>query len=252
MESGDSHLSRIDTQWTLVNNAHGESSDAARQSRHRLLARYGSAAHRYLLRLSRSSAIADDLFQEFAVKVLEGSFRTADADRGRFRDFVKRTLFNLSTDVHRKKSKGAEPLVGDEAIPGGDEAAELERAWNQSRRDAIVHRAKEVLEVIEQSGGPKYFSALRWKIAHPDLDAPILANLMSAGMGKIITPDNLRQLIHRGRAKLADLVVYELRMMLQTDDRHELQQELADLKLLKQCRGALDRALEGKSPGRSN
>src|SRR5262245_41794459 len=88
-------LSRITTLWSLVYEAHGDAADAAKAAQHRLMDRYGGAAHRYLLGALRDADAADDLFQDFSLRFLRGDFRNADPERGRFRDFVKTALFHL-------------------------------------------------------------------------------------------------------------------------------------------------------------
>src|SRR5262245_63341462 len=87
MSQGDteSRLSRIETTWTLVFQAHqGQEPDAL--ARQRLLLRYRGAIYRYLLGALRDPDAAEELAQEFAVRFLQGGFRRADPQQGRFRD----------------------------------------------------------------------------------------------------------------------------------------------------------------------
>ena len=99
----DERLSRIETHWTAVFQAHGSTADGARDARHQLMSRYGGAAYRYLLGAVRDPDVASDLCQEFAVRFLRGDFRRADPEKGRFRDFVKTSLFHLIVDYQKKK-----------------------------------------------------------------------------------------------------------------------------------------------------
>lgn len=240
MSEGDSHLSRIETHWSVVARAHAGDPAAARDSRHLLLARYGPAAHRYLFKLARDPDAASELYQEFALKVLGGSFKGADASRGRFRDYVKTTLFRLVSD-HRRRQRffaGKRADVEAEDLPAAPDPA-LEETWRESRREELIKRATRLLEELEQGGGPKMLTVLRWKISHPELDSSELARRIEEMTGEAISPVNVRQLVHRGRERLAKLIVYELEMMLGTADPEILAEELAELGLLEQCRGAL-------------
>src|SRR3954462_2491056 len=92
---GGVRLSRISTMWTVLRTAHGGPTDAASAARELLLERYGGAGRRYLLGLLKAPHAADDLTQEFAVLVVTGKFQGADPSRGRFRNYVKTTLFHL-------------------------------------------------------------------------------------------------------------------------------------------------------------
>src|SRR5262245_61954396 len=96
-------LSRISTLWTLVNQAHRGAPDVVGSAQQRLLEHYGGAVHRYLLGGLRDPEAADELFQEFAVRFLRGDFQNADRGRGRFRDYVKTSLFHLVADYQRRR-----------------------------------------------------------------------------------------------------------------------------------------------------
>src|SRR5438105_12976441 len=94
-------LSQISTAWSLVARAHGpvEADSAALTA---LVERYQAAVYRYLLAATRDPDVADELFQEFALRLVRGDFGRVDAARGRFRDYVKSALINLGIN-HKKK-----------------------------------------------------------------------------------------------------------------------------------------------------
>lgn len=100
-------LSQIETSWTQLGLAHSDDSQnpATQQARQVLLHRYANPVYQYLLACVRDESVAEDLAQDFAIKFLKGRFENADQDRGRFRDFVKRSLSNLATDHFRRLKK---------------------------------------------------------------------------------------------------------------------------------------------------
>src|SRR5262249_30409390 len=102
--SGDSHLSRIETFWTILATARGDSPEAAAAGR-QLLQRYTKAVRRYLLGALRDADAADELTQEFALRFMRGDLHRADPEKGRFRDFVKGVLFHLIADHYRKRKR---------------------------------------------------------------------------------------------------------------------------------------------------
>src|ERR1051326_6536809 len=99
-----SRISRIETAWTLVREAHQADDAEVMKAQEALLQRYTGAIYRYLLGVLRDANAADEVFQEFALKFVRGAFRNADPEKGRFRDFVKKALWNLIHD-HRNKER---------------------------------------------------------------------------------------------------------------------------------------------------
>src|SRR5690242_17562975 len=100
MDSSDeqTRLSRIQTQWTQILSQGEPPGDSVR----RLLLRYYGAAYRYILGLVREAQAAEELAQDFAVRILRGDFQGANPERGRFRDFLKTALRNQVRDHWRK------------------------------------------------------------------------------------------------------------------------------------------------------
>src|SRR5215470_4444044 len=123
----DQHLSQIATQWTMLFQAHKGPDDDAIQVRRALMLRYCGAVYRYLAKVVRDPHLAEELTQEFAVKFLEGGFAGADPTRGRFRSYVKTSLFRLVAEHHRKRQKQARQVALDEdsqvAAPDEEAAA---------------------------------------------------------------------------------------------------------------------------------
>jgi len=73
-----SRLSRISTMWTLLNQAQASPRDDSHAALVALIERYQGAAYRYLLGAVRNPDVADDLFQEFALRLAQGAFRSGD------------------------------------------------------------------------------------------------------------------------------------------------------------------------------
>src|SRR5262245_47107954 len=138
----DQRLSGMETIWTVLGRAHGESAEAAAAKR-QLLERYTKPVRRYLLGAVRDVEVADDLSQEFAVRFMRGDLHRADQTRGRFRDFVKGVLFHLIADHHRRQKRtvaglpdesladghAADPAAGDEQFLAGWREDILDRSW---------------------------------------------------------------------------------------------------------------------------
>jgi RNA polymerase sigma-70 factor (ECF subfamily) len=241
--SADQRLSRINTLWTVVHQAaQGPAADAS-AARGQLLRRYGKAVHRYLLAAVHDPEAARDLAQDFAVRFLAGGFAQADAHRGRFRDFLKGVLSHLIADHYRQRPRH-QPLPRDgrgAAIPAQaphDPDAQFLDTW----REQLLARTWEGLAQVQHETGRQYASVLLLRVTKPGLRSTQMAEQLTAELGRPLTADAVRQLLHRARDCFADLLLDEVRQTLQDPTRQELERELADLHLLDYCRPALERA----------
>ena len=196
-------LEQISTVWGTVEDANRASPEAQRQ----LLDRYGSAVRRYLLGALRNAEAADDLFQEFFLRLVRGDLSNANPERGRFRYFVKGVLFNLIADYHRRRGRTI-PLTADVADRVDPEAQsnadmEFQRGW----REQLLARAWSDLEKMERSTGQPFHTVLRLRADQPDLGSGQLAEILSA---KLERPSNsawVRQTLHRAREKFVELLL---------------------------------------------
>ncbi len=239
-------LSLISTHWSLLNQAHQQGDDAARAALHRLLERYGGAVRRYLLGALRDVDAADELFQDFACRLLNGSLRGANPERGRFRDYLKGVLSHLAADHHRRAKRRLPPLPNEFAEPAADGTLtpEADVAFRESWRDELLARAWQALEEVERTTAKPFHAVLRLRADHPELHSPELAERLSAQLGKPVTAVGVRQLLHRARERFADLLLEEVWVTLVSPTLADLNEELRELGLLDYCRPALERRLD--------
>lgn len=239
----DEHLSRIATLWTLVGRANEGPGANNRTAQQQVLERYGGAVRRYLGGVVRDPDLADELFQEFALKFLNGKLKGADPGRGRFRDYVKGVLFHLIADFHKRRSRSGKSLQEDH--PGLAESPpsmlDVDRAFLTSWRDDLLSRTWAALEAWQTETGQPFFAVLRFRADHPDMPSPEMAEALSASLGKAVSAANVRQLLHRAREKFADLLLDEVVHSLESPTADVLEQELIHLNLLEYCRPALER-----------
>src|SRR4051794_22809659 len=182
MDDNDLHISRIQTAWSMVRDAHGDHT-AVQSAQQRLLDRYGGAIRRYALSALRDEDAAEEVFQEFALKFIRGDFGKADPERGRFRAFVKTVVYRLIVDYQRRKKKLgregamhsniAEPAAGADEQQGDD--ALFETSW----RDELLARCWQKLADDEVESRKRYHTVLKYRVAHPDLRSPELAEGLS-------------------------------------------------------------------------
>jgi RNA polymerase sigma-70 factor (ECF subfamily) len=239
----DKPLERISTLWSVICRASAgpgaEVADAQRQ----LLLRYGRAVHRYLLGALRDAEAAEELSQEFALRLIRGDYRRADPEKGRFRDFVKGVLFHLIADHHRGRKRTPRPLAPEGGDPPGPDhdPADPDGQFVTTWREAVLGRAWEALAQVERRVGQPWYTVLDLRARQPELSSTRMAEQLSAQLHRPVTADWVRQTLHRARERFTDLLLREVAHTLETPTVADLEQELADLGLLEYCRTALDR-----------
>ena len=241
-ENLNQRLSRISTLWSLVIGAHQGPTEAVKLARQQLLERYGAAARRYLRKLLRDSDGADEVFQEFALQLVHGDLRGADPQRGRFRNFVKGTLFHLVADYRKQRREWPGPLPNDGADVAADpDELESELRFEESWRDELLARAWAALAEIEARTSQPYYAVLRFRADHPEMHSPQMAEQLAARLGRPFTAVGVRQILHRAREKFAELLLDEVSHALENPTLEQVEQELVELSLLDYCRPALER-----------
>jgi RNA polymerase sigma-70 factor (ECF subfamily) len=241
-ENCDQRLSLIPTMWSLVQQAHHGTTEAAATARQQLLERYGGAAHRYLRKVLRDPDAADEVSQEFALQVVHGKLGGAQPDRGRFRNFIKGTLFHLISNYRRRQKQWPGPLpANDPALAAAADEVESDRVFLESWCDELLARAWSALADAEANSDQPFHTVLRFRADHPEMRSPEIAEKLGAQLGRPLTPAAVRQTLHRAREKFAALLVDEVMHSLDEPTADKVEQELIELGLLEYCRPALGR-----------
>jgi RNA polymerase sigma-70 factor (ECF subfamily) len=241
-ESFNQRLSRISTLWSLVCRAHQGPASAANAARQQLLERYGGAVRRYLRKVLHDPDGADEVFQEFALRLLHGDLRGADPKRGRFRNFVKGTLFHLIADYHKQFWRWPRPLPsGGAALAVNPQQAESHREFLESWCDELLARAWAALAEVEAETGQPYYAVLRFRADHPETRSPQMARQLATQLGQPFTAAGVRQTLHRARVKFAHRLLDEVTHSLENPSAEQLEEELIELGLLDYCKPALER-----------
>jgi RNA polymerase sigma-70 factor (ECF subfamily) len=244
----EQRLSRISTHWSVLRQAHQGPKEAAAAAQQELMERYCGAVYRYLLSAVRDSHTAEDLTQEFALRFVRGRFRHADPGRGRFRDYVKTSLFHLVDDYRRRQRKQPRPLAlgpGIEPAAESCEPCDADQAFLDSWREELLARVWQALAALQQKTSQPFHAVLQLHVQHPDLTSPQMAEQLTAHLQRPFTASAVRQTLHRARQRFAELVLEETARSLGTSEPGRLEQELADLNLLKYCQPAMNKRAGG-------
>ncbi len=237
------HISRISTIWTLVRQAHASADGELRESaQEELLERYSGAIYRYLLKLEGNVEAADELFQEFAVGFIQGRYRHANPEKGRFRDYVKTSVIRL---VQRHRRQQPRDLLVGEGVPDAVSPEltpneSLELAFRESCREELLAEAWQRLRLEQETEGHNYFTVLDYRARNPDATSDqAAADLSREVPGSSFTAASVRKTLQRARVRFAEILLDQLRSLLDSDSVEDLEQELVDLQLHAWCRSAL-------------
>jgi RNA polymerase sigma-70 factor (ECF subfamily) len=237
-------LSQLSTCWTLLTHAHGGDADLKAQAQAALLERYQVAIYRYLVAALRDPDAADEVFQEFALRVVGGALAHADPARGRFRNYVKTSLSHLISWYRSKKARQQHAgLQEPEAVPAAPLDEAPDQAFLEGWRKALLDRAWEALAGCQRPDGPPFYDALKLRTEMPDLTTAQLMERLNAKQPSSypVTEAGLRKILQRARELFTDLLLDEIARSLRDSSPDDLEQEVIDLGFHAYCRRALER-----------
>ena len=205
------------TRWTLVIAAGDPRRQDARSALVSLCENYWYPLYAYLRRRGYPADRAQDLTQEFLIRVLEGRYLDrADPDKGRFRSFLSTSLkFFVADEEDRNRAykRGGGVVVpldfssGEERYqrePAHDETPEriFERRWALSVLDRVVEKLR--VEFV-QHGRLEHFDRLKvFLLGQSTASYAALAREMNTSEGA------LKVAIHRLRKRYRELFRQEI------------------------------------------
>ena len=247
-ENQHDHISHISTMWTMLANAHGDETALINEAQNRIIEVYSGAVYRYLLGVLRDRDAADEVFQEFALRLMRGGFRHADRERGRFRDYLKTAVLRLVTDFYRRRGRrkpehNAGTINDNNAPADEDPTHNFEAIFTESCREEFLARAWAALKLMQDESGQPFFSALDHRTNFSKATSEEMADALNAELSpeKPYTAAGIRKTLQRARAKFSDLLLYEVTQSLESHSLDDLEAELIELGLQPYCKSALDR-----------
>jgi RNA polymerase sigma-70 factor (ECF subfamily) len=205
------------TRWSVVVAAGDPNRKEARSALGSLCENYWYPLYAYLRRRGHSADQAQDLTQEFFIRVLEGRYLDrADPEKGRFRSFILTSLkFFVADEADRQRARKRgggmsvpmEFSTGEEWYrrePAHDETPEriFERRWALSLLNRVVEKLR---EEFVQHGRPEHFERLKvFLLGQPDASYASLAWEMNTSEGA------LKVAVHRLRRRYRELFRQEI------------------------------------------
>lgn len=234
-----SDIDEISTLWTILGNANNGDSDECRIAQQLILNRYEHAIRRYLMGALRRPDWVEEAYQDFAVKLLRGDYKNADREKGRFRWLLKRSLSNLVNDYWRDFRKQPAPMPEHfevAARPEPDDDAMFAAVW----RDTLIERAWKLLADKEEGTGQPGYTLLRIKVTNPAVRSKDLVQVVEEKFHRAATVEFVRKRLHIARAEFVRFFVDEVVESLDRATLESLEDELASIGMLEQCRDELN------------
>lgn len=228
----DKRLDEIVTQWSLLRRSH-EPTQGAEPARKALVLRYNHAIRSYVGALMRDDNSADEVSQDVLVRLMQGGFAGADAERGRFRDLLKVSVRNMVNTFWQKQNRRRGAAIdvkqmADELTAAGGEDA----TWDETWRKSVLEMAWRALEDFQRDNpGSIAHTVLACRAKFPEDDSTQLAVRVSQAVGRPINAAAVRQQLRRARLRFAQLLVDELAHGLPDATPEKVEEELADLGL---------------------
>jgi RNA polymerase sigma-70 factor (ECF subfamily) len=205
------------TRWTLVVAAGDPQRKESRSALVALCENYWYPLYAYLRRRGYPADQAQDLTQDFFMRVLEGRYLDrADPEKGRFRSFLLTSLkFFVADERDRQRAhkRGGGSVIslefasGEERYqrePANDETPEriFERRWALAVLDRVVERLR---NEFLQHGRAEHFERLKvFLLGQSDAPYAALAGAMNTSEGA------LKVAIHRLRKRYRELFRQEI------------------------------------------
>ena len=205
------------TRWTLVFAAGDPQGTESRSALTSLCEGYWYPLYAYLRRRGHPADQAQDLTQEFFVRVLEGRYLDrVDRDKGRFRSFLLTSLKFFVADegdrnrAHKRGGGLLVPLEFSSAEaryqrePSHDETPEqiFERRWTLALLDRVLTKLR---DEFVQHGHPEQFEGLKpCLLGQSEVSYATLASAMKTSEGA------LKVAVHRLRKRYRELLRQEI------------------------------------------
>jgi RNA polymerase sigma-70 factor (ECF subfamily) len=205
------------TRWTTVIAAGGRQQKESRSALVSLCENYWYPLYAYLRRRGYPADEAQDLTQEFFIRVLEGRYLDrADPEKGRFRSFLLVSLkFFVADEEDRSRArKRGGGMIESLELSSGEERYQrepahgetpqriFERRWALSMLERVVERLR--TEFILH-GRPEHFDRLKvFLLGQSDAPYSALAREMNTSEGA------LKVAIHRLRKRYRELFRQEI------------------------------------------
>lgn len=195
----------------------------------RFVFRYSGAISAYLSALVRDEDIAQEVLQDFLLKIVARGFSERDESRGRFRDYLKVAIRNAAlTELRRRKVR----QTADIDVNTIELTEEADDVWLKDWRECLLDVAWRELERIERASDTNFgYSVLKLSVEHENEESPQLAERATELTGHSFSPESYRKQLSRARQRFSEMVRMAIAETLEDPTKETIQEEVAELRL---------------------
>jgi hypothetical protein len=232
------HLSQINTVWSMVLKAHADdgAQEPTRAARAWLWNQYQRAIRKYLERSIPDKNGADEMFQEFGIRILQGDLRGARQDRGKFRFYLKQALRHQVLDYFRKCKLDAARLTQIQHEKRDDararQVSDADQQFVENWRADLLQATWQRMHDHEQNTGQPRFTVLQIRAAYATESSERLAEIASAQLARPVSAHWFNRQVHEARKLIAAFLLEEVGRTLWTPTADGIEEELIALGLL--------------------
>jgi hypothetical protein len=222
-------LDDISTEWSIIHDPM------------QFVMRYAPAIQRYLAALIKAAQDAEDVTQDFFLRIIQNGFVHVKRDRGRFRDYLKAAVRNAALKfLTRQPAARQSELRAAQCAARSPASPSPDHQWLAEWRRCLLDRAWQALANHQRrSPSNLFFTVLRVSANHAGEDTETLAARTSRIVGRPIRADAFRKQVSRARRMLARCLVQEVAQTLDYPTAEQVEEELIALALWKYVRGFL-------------
>lgn len=229
MNDATRNLDQISTRWQAINDPL------------QFVMRYARAIQNYLNALLKNPDDAEEVAQDFMLRVQKNGFYHASPERGRFRDYLKRAVRNASLNYlqrRRDRGPGGAALVSLAAAAEVPQAAD--HAWIADWRNCLLNRTWRALDDHQRrTPGNLFHTVLRLAADHPHDDSATQAAHVAELSGRPLSAEAFRKQLSRARRLFAEFLAGETAQTLDDPTPQQVEQELSELGLMSYIRDLL-------------
>jgi RNA polymerase sigma factor (sigma-70 family) len=199
----------------------------------RFLPRYAPAIRGYFASLMRNRCDAEDVAQDFFLRIMRNGFPHFSGGRGRFRDYLKTAIRNAARNYMKRTGRPPSDAYIVAALASAPITNQvLDQEFIVHWRWCLLKRAWAKLRRHQGSApGNLFHTVLQLEAKYPEESSAKLADRASTLVGYPLQVATYRKQVSRARRLLAKLLVREVRLTLHQPSDDELDCELMDLGL---------------------
>lgn len=251
--SGDveNYLKRIETIWENISVVVRHPDDKDYQKEFEVFfRRYNRAIALYVIRkVDGESQVADDIIQDFVLRLLQGGFRTVERLPGSFRFYVCTVLDRLVIDYYRKHPRNAPRPLAEYDVGVTDAELESDQKGIEVWRGEFRRRAMDQLAQTQPATGSPFFHVLDIRGSKDEMSSEELAAQLSERLGRLVKIGTVRKTLHDARSAYGPLLIREVATSLGEPTREQLEQELITLRLHEHLKPYLDKFIADRGRG---